>query len=127
MRKLTRTELATIRYDWWERQGKRCDLCGLSLKLDEAVMDHDHSTGVCRGVLHRGCNALLGKIENNHKRYGVPQVGTFLHGAASYLTRHAFPVGVPLIYPTHKTDEDKRLARNARARKARAAKKKAKT
>lgn len=24
-------------------------------------------------VLHRGCNALLGKVENNYKRYGVSE------------------------------------------------------
>lgn len=123
MRKLKASELPEVRELWWLRQGRRCALCGLDLKLPDAVMDHDHDTGFCRGVLHRGCNSLLGKIENNHKRYGVPQVGAFLHGAAKYLSTHAFPPADPLIYPTHKTAEEKRVARNAKARKARAAKK----
>ena len=26
-----------------------------------------------RAVLHRGCNALLGKVENNYKRLGVSE------------------------------------------------------
>lgn len=123
MRKLKHAELPEVRELWWLRQGRRCALCQLDLKLDDAVMDHDHATGVCRGVLHRGCNSMLGKIENNHKRYGVPQVGAFLHGAAAYLSKHAFPPADALIYPTHKTAEEKRIARNTRARKARAAKK----
>lgn len=85
-------------------------------------MDHDHATGVCRGVLHRGCNALLGKVENNYKRYAVPNVNAFLHGASTYLTRHAFLPDDPVVYPTHKTADEKRAARNAKARAARAKK-----
>lgn len=75
-----------------------------------------------RGVLHRGCNALLGKVENNHRRYGVHSLGAFCAGVASYLSTHLTNI-TGLLHPTHKSEDEKRLARNAKARKARATKK----
>lgn len=123
MRKLTRSEIAEARADLLHRQAWRCALCQLPCKVADAVLDHNHQTGAVRGTLHRSCNALLGKVENNHKRYGVTQLSAFLHGAAAYLQHHSTNV-TGLIHPLHKTDEEKRLSRNARARKARAAKKK---
>ena len=39
-------------------------------KVDDAVVDHCHSTGLVRGVLHRQSNAWAGKIENSWKRHG---------------------------------------------------------
>jgi len=85
------------------------------------VLDHDHHTGAVRDALHRGCNALLGKIENNYKRYGVWHLKPFLAGAGDYLQRHS-ENRTGLLHPTHKTDEDKRIRRNklAAARRAKA-------
>jgi len=73
-------------------------------------------------VLHRGCNALLGKVENNHKRYGVPSVAAFGAGLGRYINTHLTNI-TGLLHPTFKTEEEKRLLRNTRARKSRAAKK----
>ena len=39
-------------------------------KVDDAVVDHCHNTGLVRGVLHRQSNAWAGKIENSWKRHG---------------------------------------------------------
>lgn len=88
------------------------------------MLDHCHTTGAVRGTLHRSCNALLGKVENNHARFGVSSVNlpAFLHGAASYLQRHKTNI-TGMIHPTHKTEDEKRLARNKAAVKRRAAKK----
>lgn len=122
MTRLTRTELAAWRSTQLARQGYRCALCKLPLNESEAVADHDHNTGHLRAVLHRGCNSMLGHIENNAKRYALRSVPAFLNGAAAYLQAHVTPQH-GLLYPTHRTDEEKRLARNAKARKARAAKK----
>ena len=36
--------------------------------------DHCHSTGLLRGLLCNRCNALLGKIENNFKRFGLHKI-----------------------------------------------------
>lgn len=77
-----------------------------------------------RGTLHIGCNALLGKVENNAARYGVRDIAAFAHGIAPYLRKHLTNV-TGLLHPTHKTDDEKRVARNTKARKARAAKKEA--
>lgn len=100
-----------------------CALCGLPGVAKDPVLDHCHKTGAVRGTLHRSCNALLGKVENNVARFGVKNLPAFLHGAASYLQRHATNI-TGLIHPTHKTPEEKRLARNTAARNARAVKKK---
>jgi hypothetical protein len=92
--------------------------------VKDAVLDHDHSTGAIRGTLHRACNSLLGTLENNSKRYGVrpENIAAFLHGAAAYLQRHKTNV-TGLLHPTHKTEDEKRIKRNLKAVKVRAAKK----
>lgn len=117
--KLTARTLKTWRETTLAKQGNKCAICGLPLATADAVGDHDHDTGNMRGVVHRSCNALLGKVENNYKRYGVKSLPAFLHGAVRYLDpgrpQH------PEVYPTHKTEDEKRLARNAAARKRRAA------
>lgn len=99
-----------------------CALCRLPCSEQSAVLDHNHSTGAVRAALHRGCNALLGKVENNAARYGVPNVSAFGAGLGPYLQRHQINQ-TGLLHPTHKTEDEKRLARNAKARKARAARK----
>jgi len=48
----------------------------------------------------------------------VPNLAAFLHGVPGYLQKPQHGVQ----YPTHRTEEERRLARNAKARKARAAK-----
>lgn len=42
-------------------QGGRCKLCGNETML---VVDHEHSTGVVRGMLCNKCNRALGAAEN---------------------------------------------------------------
>jgi len=93
---------------------------------DVAVADHDHTTGQLRGVLHRSCNALLGNIENNRMRYGLrsdSQLNGMLRGVVPYLLLRRDDE-TPL-YPTHRTPDEKRVKRNEKARKARAAIRKA--
>jgi len=100
-----------------QQQGK-CPLCGLDLGSD-TVLNHDHATGNVRAVLHRWCNSILGRVENWSGRIGHGvNPHTFLANTLAYLQHHrANPSG--LKHPTHRTDDEKRLRRNARARAAR--------
>lgn len=122
MRRLKTAEVSEVREQMLTNNSKRCGLCQLSCSPAEAVLDHDHSTGAIRDTLHRGCNSLLGKLENNFKRYGVKNLAAFLHGAVPYLQKHE-ENKTGLLHPSHKSEDEKRLARNAKARKARALKK----
>lgn len=125
MQKLTHSAVATVRLQYLGAQGGRCALCKRPPKTP--CLDHCHTNGWVRGVLCSGCNAMLGKLENNRGRYGLSDpgaFGVFLANVAQYLTFHKYgPTN--LLHPTHKTAEEKRLARNAKARKTRAAKKEA--
>lgn len=120
--RLTSTQLKAIRIRIASDQGNRCALCkgqlGIKAPLDP-VLDHDHKTGSVRGVLHRGCNSLLGKVENNAARYGVRDVFSFTNGVADYLRKHLTNI-TGYIHPTFKSPDEKRLLRNKRARISRA-------
>ena len=65
MQKLKYKEVREYREKFLEEQENRCGLCGDEIEPEKAVLDHDHKSGQLRSVLHRGCNALLGKIENS--------------------------------------------------------------
>lgn len=120
--RLKTTEVSKWRTSLLLRQGGRCAVCKMPCSEAEAVLDHDHSSGAVRAVLHRGCNALLGKVENNYKRYGVKNLHAFCNGLAQYFTTHTINI-TGLLHPTHKSEDEKRVARNTAARKARALKK----
>src|SRR5690554_5515125 len=109
--RLKTTEVAPLRERLLAEQGGRCALCRQPVKKDEACLDHDHKTGYIRAVLHRGCNAQLGHIENNmprHKLTNIAKLTAFLSSIPEYISRDW---------------TDQPLRRNAKARKARAAKK----
>lgn len=107
-----------------QEQGGVCPLCKKPIDLTikgEIVVDHDHTTGQVRGALHRSCNAALGKMDNAVGRWGAKSMAyeailPWLKAAVAYYEQEL----QPYIYPTHKTDEEKRLEANAKARRARA-------
>ena len=119
MTKLKASEVAIVRERLAKDQGGRCAIC--QLPLTKPVLDHDHTTGAVRATLHNGCNALLGKIENNHKRYGIVSLAAFVNGVAAYLQRHTTNQ-TGYTHPTHRTDDEKRERKNKQARERRAAK-----
>jgi hypothetical protein len=120
--KLSRAKIAEVRAELLAAQKGRCALSGILIRPGQAVLDHDHSTGVIRAVLDRGVNALLGKVENNAARYGVRELAAFGNGLGAYLQRHVTPQ-TPWLHPLHKTPDEKRVRRNTLARKRRATKK----
>lgn len=115
--RLKATQIAALRTELATKQGGRCAIC--QLPLSREVLDHDHGTGAVRATLHSGCNSLLGKVENNYKRYGVTNLAAFLSGVAAYLQRHTTNQ-TGWVHNTHKTDDEKRIKRNTVARTRRA-------
>lgn len=120
--RLTASKVKPVRLSLLSTQNGKCALCGGPCTEQNARLDHDHSTGAIRGVLHNGCNALLGKVENNAARFGVKNLAAFCQGVPGYLARHITNI-TGLFHPTHLTEDEKRLKRNAAAVKRRAAKK----
>lgn len=55
---------------------KRCAVCGVE---DDLVGDHDHQTGLARGILCRPCNLAIGNMKDDPRR---------LRSAADYLEAH---------------------------------------
>lgn len=89
-------------------------------QIIDPVLDHDHGTGHCRACLDRRTNAWEGKVKNSFKRCGLEKMGVdypaALRRLAAYVERDWS--GAPL-HPKHKTDAEKRTARNRKARLAR--------
>lgn len=122
--RLTAKQVAAYRKQLLEEQGGLCAICLEPIKAGEEVLDHDHKTGQVRGVLHRGCNAMLGHIENNRARHMLTspiRFAKFLARVATYIVKRRDDAP---LYPTHRTDDEKRELRNKRARAARARAKK---
>lgn len=125
MSRLTQKTLAEWRDKTLAAQGGRCLLCGEPIAAGEAVADHDHKTGHMRGVLHRGCNAMLGHLENNRPRNKLTdpvKFARFLSKAGGYIA--GVGTHYPEQYPTFRNEEEKRELRNKRARTKRAKAKK---
>jgi len=82
----------------------------------EAVLDHDHSTGYVRGVLHRGCNALEGQIVNAmpRNRMTAQRLAQLFANWAEYHAQHQ-----PELHPLHRSPEQRAERARKRARKRR--------
>jgi len=54
------------RYKIIEAHGNKCDVCQCELLESKlACVDHDHATGVIRGILCHNCNRALGLLKDN--------------------------------------------------------------
>ena len=104
--KLKYTEVKTYRTQQIQEQNNCCALCGEEI-IDDAVLDHDHKTGLIRQVLHRGCNAMLGKIENNMARNRMTQQR--LAKWAVNIVQYISKTHCDLIHPTHLTKEERKM------------------
>ena len=71
----------------------------LDTKTNDWVLDHDHQTGMVRGVLSRQANSLLGKVENfflkmcRGRKEDLPNT---LEAMAAYLEREEMDVLHPV-------------------------------
>ena len=139
MTKLKHSELEELREKLLDRQGHRCAICQCSfiegyyhhqkkkvLPKHKPCLDHCHKTGKIRGVLCSGCNSVEGKVIKGVERYhtnitisDTSAMCNFLQGLANYYSWHSVD-RLNLIHPTFKTEEEKRLLKNKRARDKRA-------
>lgn len=115
--KLTASSLRAYRTRLLAMQENTCVLC--EHVISTPVLDHDHKTGACRAVLCRGCNAMLGHIENNRVRHGLIddfKLNRMLNNTVTYIKHYRDSAEQQPTHPTHKTEEEKRLLRNKRAK-----------
>lgn len=116
MTRLKTTEIKAYREELLKKQNGFCALCWERI-IDNPVLDHDHKTGYIRGVLHRGCNAFLGNIENNLARnqIGSSRLKAIFEHFEKYIQKQQ-----PHLHPTYRTPEEKteRARKRAKARRA---------
>lgn len=52
--------------DLIKKANNKCQICGVEFtKISPAHIDHDHETGIIRGVLCRNCNSALGLFKDS--------------------------------------------------------------
>ena len=124
--RLKAKDIPRLRAEIAKTQNGTCWLCDIDLTGVKACLDHDHKTGLIRGVLCGNCNGIEGKINNLANR------------AKRDKTRYAFVARVLAywdafdahprteIHPTHKTADEKRIRRNKKAKERRLKKKQTK-
>jgi hypothetical protein len=100
-------EIPAVRDYLLEQQNHCCGLCGDHIEEGKAVLDHDHRSGIIRRVLHRGCNSMLGKIENNMARSEIDifRLMKIADKVADYIQNNT----TDWIHPTYKTKEERAM------------------
>ena len=68
-----------------------CPVTGYRLTMANSVLDHDHKTGLIRGVLFNGANRVL--QDEQWVRFGIRRENhvSMLRAMADYLEREQFP------------------------------------
>lgn len=105
-----------------EDQFECCGLCAQPVHPNESALDHDHKTGRIRSVLHLFCNSMLGKIENHlvRTRFPLDRLEVISPAIHKYISKdysnHPY-------HPSYRTDEEKKVRRNKKARVRRQRKK----
>ena len=105
-----------------KQQGGKCPLCERPFTGKNAVkpaLDHCHVHGHIRDVLCLNCNGMEGKIFNLARRMLKDDPAKGIERLLAYWDKHQTSQH-GLIHPTHRTENEKRIARNAKARAARA-------
>lgn len=97
-------DIKPLREQFLQEQQGLCALCHEHIAEGEAVLDHHHKSGYLRSVLHRGCNAYIGALENNMARNRITpaRLTNILANFESYIRTHK-----PILHPTHRTEEEK--------------------
>lgn len=114
MKKITTAEIKPLREELLKTQNNKCLLCEQHCSPEDAVLDHRHSDGQVRGVLHRFCNTFLGKLENGTSRNRITKsmLRNIFKNFENYVSRET-----GLLHPTHLTPEEKKARNKKRAAK----------
>ncbi len=112
--KLKQKEIAPYRAKKLSSQNGICALCFTKIKTGSDTLDHDHTTGYVRAVLHADCNILLGKIENFLNRRGKAlrdgeqgkRLPAFFINVYSYMVDN---YSYNPLHPKHLTPEEKEI------------------
>ena len=126
--KLPRSSMRAWTIGQIKKQGGVCPVCKKSINMQvmgnksDYVVDHCHESGLIRAVLHRSCNSAEGKVVNAAGRWGAKsikysEVIPYLKNLVEYLEYHQENPS-SLLYPDHKTDEQKQDLAKKRRREA---------
>ena len=106
MKRLKQKDIKDFRLDLWHEQSHICPLCTRHIEKDDAVLDHCHTTGKIRRVLHRSCNSSEGRVmkwayssKSNDPLY-------FLNQLINY---HNLDFSDMPLHPTHLTPTEKEI------------------
>ena len=108
---LNHKDIKGVRLQLLTEQENICPLCNTLIALEDAVLDHDHETGLVRGVLHSTCNSYEGMVKHKFVRSGVHKntdIVTYLKNLIVYLQKEQYP----LIHPNEKPKEPKLMRSN---------------
>jgi hypothetical protein len=101
--RITRAQLDEVREMLLVKQNYLCALCRQPFNSrDWAVVDHDHYTGLIRGVIHNSCNGAEGNliVKANLCHKGVKPY-PFLISLGEYLRLHTETPQTRMIHPLH--------------------------
>lgn len=119
-RKITAAEIPVVKADLIKDQDYQCALCCDPLTVALGCLDHNHKSGLVRGVLCRNCNGIEGKVFNlaNRAKRGM-QPKDWLGRVILYWIKYETD-RTGLYHPLYRTAEQKRERTNKRARAKRA-------
>lgn len=133
--KISRSQQYSFTMRLLKEQGGNCLICKKRInvkttgKSSDYALDHSHSTGEVRGVLHRSCNSSEGKVRHAVSRWGSKSsdetaVVEYLENLTKYLRECLDGVRTTgLMYPNHRTPEEQKAAAALKRRKQYAEKK----
>lgn len=121
LKRIKVSDIPKLRLKLAKEQDNCCVLCKKSLVgTKRPALDHDHSTGFIRDVLCLNCNGMEGKVFSLARRGGGSgSEALWLYSLLEYYEKHNKPLHGGIIHPTYKTEDEKRLLRNSKARSKR--------